>query len=118
MTAELMHDYNISATALGNFSAFYFYSYVSMQIPTGILADIWGPRRLLTTGAFIAGTGILLFVLIIQVFVNIHREEEWGRQNVIKHDDFSIWYMANLRYAKCRTCCYIYNPTITLIRKD
>ena len=63
MTAELMQTFNISATALGNLSAFYFYSYVAMQIPTGILADIWGPRRLLTTGAFIAGTGILMFAL-------------------------------------------------------
>ena len=63
MTAELMQAFNISATALGNLSAFYFYSYVAMQIPTGILADIWGPRRLLTTGAFIAGTGILMFAL-------------------------------------------------------
>lgn len=63
MTTELMQAFNISATALGNLSAFYFYSYVAMQIPTGILADIWGPRRLLTTGAFIAGTGILIFAL-------------------------------------------------------
>ncbi len=63
MTAELMQAFNINATALGNLSAFYFYSYVAMQIPTGILADIWGPRRLLTTGAFIAGTGILIFAL-------------------------------------------------------
>lgn len=63
MTVELMQAFNISATALGNLSAFYFYSYVAMQIPTGILADIWGPRRLLTTGAFIAGTGILMFAL-------------------------------------------------------
>jgi MFS family permease len=63
MTVELMQTFNISATALGNLSAFYFYSYVAMQVPTGILADIWGPRRLLTTGAFIAGTGILMFAL-------------------------------------------------------
>ena len=63
MTTELMQTFNISATALGNLSAFYFYSYVAMQIPTGVLADIWGPRRLLTTGAFIAGTGILMFAL-------------------------------------------------------
>jgi fucose permease len=39
MTAELMHDFNISAAALGNLSAFYYYSYVTMQIPTGILAS-------------------------------------------------------------------------------
>ena len=61
MTTELMQEFNLNATALGNLSAFYFYSYVSMQIPTGILADIWGPRRLLTTGAFVATVGALLF---------------------------------------------------------
>ena len=61
MTEELMRDFSIGAAALGNLSAFYFYSYVAMQIPTGILADTWGPRRLLTAGAFIAGAGTLLF---------------------------------------------------------
>ena len=47
MTAELMVDFSLSAAALGNLSAFYFYSYVAMQVPTGLLADHWGPRRLL-----------------------------------------------------------------------
>jgi len=61
MTEELMRDFQIGAAALGNLSAFYFYSYVAMQIPTGILADAWGPRRLLTGGAFIAGVGTLVF---------------------------------------------------------
>ena len=28
-----------------------------MQIPTGVLADAWGPRRLLTVGAFTAAPG-------------------------------------------------------------
>jgi len=63
MTAELMQDFNISAAALGNLSAFYFYSYVAMQVPTGIIADIWGPRRLLSTGALVAASGILLFAM-------------------------------------------------------
>jgi MFS family permease len=63
MTAELMQEFSLNATALGNLSAFYFYSYVSMQIPTGILADIWGPRRLLTIGAFVAAVGALMFAL-------------------------------------------------------
>ena len=53
MTAELMRDFQINAAALGNLSAFYFYSYVAMQIPTGIIADVWGPRRLLSLGAFV-----------------------------------------------------------------
>ncbi len=61
MTRELMQDFNISASGLGHLSALYFYSYVAMQIPTGILADTLGPRKLLTTGCIVAGSGTLLF---------------------------------------------------------
>jgi len=61
MTEELMTDFQISASGLGNLSAFYFYSYVAMQIPTGIIADTWGPRRLLALGSFVAGLGALMF---------------------------------------------------------
>ena len=68
MTEELMRDFQISAAALGNLSAFYFYSYVALQIPTGIIADSWGPRRLLSTGAWIAAAGTVLFALSPTVF--------------------------------------------------
>ncbi len=61
MTVELTADFGLNAAALGNLSAFYFYSYVAMQVPTGILADRWGPRRLLTAGALVAGAGTLVF---------------------------------------------------------
>ncbi len=63
MTEQISADFMLSASALGNLSAFYFYSYVAMQIPTGILADLWGPRRLLATGALIAALGSLGFAL-------------------------------------------------------
>lgn len=63
MTDELMGDFGINAAGLGSLSAFYFYSYVAMQVPTGVLADRWGPRRLLTGGALVAGLGTLLFAL-------------------------------------------------------
>jgi len=63
MTQELMRDFDISAAALGNLSGFYFYSYWLMQIPTGILADSWGPRRLLTFGALGSAVGAVLFAL-------------------------------------------------------
>jgi nitrate/nitrite transporter NarK len=56
-----MADFALGAAALGNLSAFYFYSYVAMQIPTGIIADRWGPRRLLTLGAGVAALGTALF---------------------------------------------------------
>jgi len=63
ITDELMRDLNLNATALGNLSAFYFYSYVAMQIPTGLMADAFGPRRLLTGGSFLAAAGAVIFAL-------------------------------------------------------
>jgi len=61
MTDYLMTDFGIGAAALGNLSAFYFYSYVFMQVPTGVIADRWGPRKLLTVGACVASLGAFLF---------------------------------------------------------
>lgn len=63
ITQELMAEFALSAVALGNLSALYFYAYVSIQIPTGVLVDHWGPRRVLTGGALIAAAGTLMFAL-------------------------------------------------------
>ena len=63
ITAELTDAFTLTAAGLGNLSAFYFYSYVAMQIPTGILADRLGPRRLLTAGAVVAAIGTALFAM-------------------------------------------------------
>jgi MFS family permease len=61
MTTELTRDFGLTAVGLGNLSAYYFYSYVAMQIPTGILADRLGPRKLLAGGALIATVGSIVF---------------------------------------------------------
>ena len=63
MTVELSQAFGLTAAALGNLSAFYFYSYVAMQIPTGLLADRFGPRLLLTVGAAVAGIGSAVFAM-------------------------------------------------------
>src|SRR6185436_20367784 len=57
MTTELMRDFAISAAQLGTFSAVYFYAYIAMQIPTGVLVDSWGARRLLIAGSLLAAAG-------------------------------------------------------------
>jgi MFS family permease len=61
MTSELMRDFGIGAKSLGSLSAFYFYFYVAMQIPAGILIDSWGARKLLFWGALSAALGTFLF---------------------------------------------------------
>ncbi len=61
ITDRLMADFAIGAAGLGNLSAFYFYAYVVMQVPTGVIADRWGPRRLLTLGGGVAAMGTALF---------------------------------------------------------
>lgn len=61
MTAELMRSFGIGAKDLGSLSAFYFYAYVAMQIPTGVLVDSWGARKLLMAGSLLAAAGTLLF---------------------------------------------------------
>ncbi len=63
ITKELMAEFAIGAAALGNLSAFYFYTYVGIQIPTGLLVDRFGPRRILTLGAAVSALGTLAFAL-------------------------------------------------------
>lgn len=52
MTDDLMVAFHVHGAGLGNLSAFYFYAYLIMQIPVGIMLDRFSPR-LLTTGAIL-----------------------------------------------------------------
>ena len=56
-----MAEFAIGATGLGNLSAFYLYGYVAMQIPTGLMVDRCGARRVLAAGAAGAAAGSFLF---------------------------------------------------------
>ncbi|MDF2867540.1 MAG: phtE [Gammaproteobacteria bacterium] len=61
MTADLMRAFGISAAALGNLTAFYYYAYTPMQLPVGILMDRYGPRRLLVIAVLCCAVGSYLF---------------------------------------------------------
>ena len=65
---ELSLDFGLSAASLGSLSALYFYSYVVMQIPTGLLADRYGPRRLLTAGLVLSTHGAMIFTMSPTLF--------------------------------------------------
>src|SRR5574343_327016 len=58
---DLAAAFQTSAASLGALAATYFYVYTVMQIPTGILADTLGPRRILMLGGIIGGVGSFLF---------------------------------------------------------
>ncbi len=63
IAGELTRAFSINSAALGALAATYFYVYTVMQIPTGVLVDTLGPRRVLTAGGVVAGVGSMLFGL-------------------------------------------------------
>lgn len=58
---DLASAFQTSAASLGVLAATYFYVYTVMQVPTGILVDTLGPRRILVLGGLVGGIGSLLF---------------------------------------------------------
>jgi predicted MFS family arabinose efflux permease len=60
---DLAASFQTSASSLGVLAATYFYVYTVMQVPTGILVDTLGPRRVLFFGGLVAGGGSMLFGL-------------------------------------------------------
>ncbi len=63
IAADLVAAFDTHAAALGVLAATYFYVYTLMQVPTGILVDTLGPRRILLLGGLVSGGGSLLFGL-------------------------------------------------------
>ena len=63
IASELQQAFGTSSASLGLLAATYFYVYFAMQVPSGILADTLGPRKLFTAGALVAGAGSMLFGL-------------------------------------------------------
>lgn len=63
MTNELMLTFSITETDLGQLASSFFYAYVLMQVPTGLLSRKYGPRRMLTAAALATATGTLIFAM-------------------------------------------------------
>lgn len=61
MEHALRDHFNLSATGFGLLSAFYYYAYVPLQIPVGVLLDRYGPRLLITLACFICVIGTFIF---------------------------------------------------------
>lgn len=60
---DLTRAFAVNSAALGALAATYFYVYTVMQVPTGVLVDTLGPKRVLSAGGLVAGAGSMLFGL-------------------------------------------------------
>ncbi len=63
MGRELQLAFNTSAAGLGLLSSFFYYPYVLMQIPVGLMVDRYSVRLLLTIMALVTGLGCMLFAV-------------------------------------------------------
>jgi sugar phosphate permease len=61
MVPDLMRAFRIEGAAVGELGAFYYYAYAVLQIPVGVLADRYGPKRPLVIAALLCAGGSLLF---------------------------------------------------------
>lgn len=60
---DLALAFDTTAASLGVLAATYFYVYTVMQVPTGVLVDTLGPRKILLIGGVISFVGSLWFGL-------------------------------------------------------
>ena len=62
MTDSLMREFSITRAAdIGGLASVYFYIYAAMQVPAGILADWFGPRRTALLALITATLGAIVF---------------------------------------------------------
>jgi MFS family permease len=61
---EATGRFGVGPAGLGAFTVLQLLVYAAMQVPTGLLVDRFGPRKVLTTAALLIGTGQVLFALV------------------------------------------------------
>ncbi len=61
MSTELMQAFSITGAGLGNLAACFFYAYLIMQIPVGLLLDKYGPRLMMVLAILVCSLGTFLF---------------------------------------------------------
>ena len=61
MADDIMRDLSIQACAYGELASFFYYGYVMMQVPAGLLLDRVGVRNPLTIAALCLMIGAFMF---------------------------------------------------------
>ncbi len=61
MTTDLMHQFHVNGTGLGNLAATYFYTYLVAQLFAGPLLDRYSPKYLITGAITVCGLAAFAF---------------------------------------------------------
>lgn len=61
MTNEIAIDFVATSTTIGVMASYYYYAYVSLQIPCGVIVDWLGARRVITFSALLCVVGSFMF---------------------------------------------------------
>lgn len=60
---ELSDKFSVTAAGLGALSSFFYYPYIFMQIPVGVITDKFGPKKVMMLAAFLTGGACIIFAL-------------------------------------------------------
>lgn len=60
---QLATAFHANALMVGIISAMFYYAYIIMQVPVGMLVDRYGPYKLMLISILVCGFGILLFAI-------------------------------------------------------
>lgn len=61
MMSELMQQFSTDAAGFGLIAAFYYYGYAAMQVPTAILLDKYGAKKIIFLFSLFCGVGAFIF---------------------------------------------------------
>ena len=62
LSQEMMAHFHLTAGPFSLMAAFFFFAYAPMQIPSGLLGDLFGPRKILTLMTLLCALSCALFV--------------------------------------------------------
>lgn len=69
MEQTLQENAHLTATMLSNVTASFFYAYIIVQVPGGVLADHYGAKPLLIIATLITSIGCMIFSMAHSVFL-------------------------------------------------
>lgn len=61
ITNQLMSQFNITALSVGALASVYYWSYVPLQVPCGVIVDKFGPRKVVSFSIILSVIGTILF---------------------------------------------------------